>query len=126
MRPRGFRWTRRSAYGSANASIAKMKVRTLTVPIAGTSSGNVIERNVCQWPAPSTRAASDSSSGTPPSAAPYSRTGNPTHCHALTRTTTHNAVDGSPSHGTASDPSPTRCSSALTGPNVGDSSSVHR
>ena len=47
-----------------------MKVSTVIVPIAGMSSGSVIRKKTCRLVAPSTRAASLSSAGIPPNAAP--------------------------------------------------------
>jgi hypothetical protein len=114
------------AYGKANASIAAMKLSTLTVVIAGTSNGSVTRKNRCRPFAPSSDAASSSSSGIPPRAAPYISTGKPTHCHTATSTTTHNAVSGLPSHGCASAPRPIASRALLIGPNVGESRRVHR
>ena len=86
----------------------------------------MIRLNACHDEAPSTRAASSYSSGMPPSAAPNSSIGKPTHCHALIRITTGSAVSGFPSQGCDRDSSPTASNSAFSTPNCGRSISTHR
>ena len=93
--------------------MAKMNVSTHTVPMAGTSSGSVILKNACRLVAPSTRAASVSSSGTPAERGAVEQApGSRSTASTLTRMTTQIAVFGSPSHGRAHDSSPTASSAA--------------
>ena len=86
----------------------------------------MIRRNAFHEEAPSRRAASSYSSGMPPSAAPNSSIGKPTHCQTLIRITTGSAVSGWPSQGWDIDSSPTESNSAFSAPNCGRSISTHR
>jgi len=103
-----------------------MKVSTETMPIVGRSSGSLIFQNVCQALAPSTRAASLSSSEMVSSPARNIMVGRPTHCQDDTSEITGRARVASPSQGRASDPRPIHSSAWLSIPQRGLRISVHR
>jgi hypothetical protein len=74
-----------------------IRERVTLIVVPGASIGNVIRRNRCQWPAPSTVAAWYSSTGIDCSAATWTTVVNPVSTQAATRPIENLARNGLPS-----------------------------
>ena len=110
----------------SNAVKLPTKVRIVTMPISGFSSGTFTDQNVRHFDAPSSAAASSSSSGMFSMPARKMIVGSPTFCQLDASAIAGSAYVVSPSHGRVSESSPIDSRVELMIPHRGLSNNVHR